>query len=153
MIDKAKLRELCESVDTAWAAYKGSNNKEHERWYLNRLNRFRMSVDYLTVISLLDALAAANARVAEMEKDIEKNLLSYKISLTKELAIMTQRAEQAEAQCAAMRNCDNCNKWCMKQPNNSEFDTLNRMDDCKFNNLSHWELSKKIAKAALEGKP
>lgn len=63
-----------------------------------------------------------------------------------------RRAEQAEAQCAAMRNCDNCNKWCMKQPNKSEFDTLNRIDNCKFNNLSHWELSKKI-KAALEDKP
>ena len=110
-----------------------------------------------------DDLAAANARIAGMRKNNEATvkLVVAEIDALNERAESAETAladekakrEQAEAQCAAMRNCDNCNKWCMKQPNNSEFDTLNRMDDCKFNNLSHWELSKKIAKAALEVKP
>lgn len=88
-------------------------------------------------IILREQLAAANARVVELETKRETRPVLY----------WRNKAEAAEAQCAAMRNCDNCNKWCMKQPNKSEFDTLNRMDDCKFNNLSHCEPSKKIGMA------
>lgn len=110
------------------------------------------------VIQLEQQLAAAKAELAETYTDEHGTVWTRPTAwayaaVCKANDKNREAKEQAEAQCAAMRNCDNCNKWCMKQPNNSEFDTLNRMDDCKFNNLSRWELSKKIAKAALEEKP
>jgi chromosome segregation ATPase len=85
-------------------------------------------------------LTDANHRIAVMHKNNEATVKR----VVAEVDALNQRAEQAEAQCAAMRNCANCNKWCMKQPNKSEFDTLNRMDDCKLSGLSKWEPLKKL---------
>ena len=75
-------------------------------------------------------LAAANARVAELEKD---NARQKRLATISRLCKNVQacRAEKAEAQLDKMRNCGNCDNWrdCWGEP--EEVPGLESCDDHK----------------------
>ena len=79
---------------------------------------------------LVDSLAAANARVAELEKD---NARQKRLATISRLCKNVQacRAEKAEAQLDKMRNCGNCDNWrdCWGEP--EEVPGLESCDDHK----------------------
>ena len=83
-----------------------------------------------TEIELEQQLAAANARIAELEKD---NARQKRLATISRLCKNVQacRAEKAEAQLDKMRNCGNCDNWrdCWGEP--EEVPGLESCDDHK----------------------
>ena len=107
-MDRAELRRLAEAAIAAQDNIVGPYNDETAVAWGKALQAYTKAANPAAIIKLLDEIAVANARIAELESNKCETCFD---NYAKAIGKLTERAERAEAECKRLRVCGNCRHY------------------------------------------